>query len=233
MLQSMRESAKSWVTFVVVGIIAFMMAITGLETLAPNPNNPDVATVNGDEITRAQLVQSMEQQRRVLIQRMGDQFDPSLINEEQLRESVLKSLIDRTLLLQEAKSGGMDMGQQELDAMIVSMPEFQQDGKFNQDRFMMMVRSFGMSPLQFRSLMRDETVLAQMQAGVAGSEFVTLQEIQQLTALENQKRDIAWLKLDAAALRESIQPTEEEIEAYYQANGSLFMTEEQVVISLR
>ncbi|MGI9283173.1 MAG: SurA N-terminal domain-containing protein [Endozoicomonas sp.] len=231
MLQSMRDKAKSWVTFIVVGIIAFMMAITGLETLAPNPNNPNVATVNGEDITRAQLTQSLEQQRRMLIQQMGDQFDPSLIDENLLKESVLQSLVDRTLLLQEAKNGGMGMGQKELDAMIISMPEFQQDGKFNQDRFMMMVRSFGMSPAQFRVLLSDETVLQQIQAGIAGTEFVTPSEIKRLTALENQKRDIAWLALDVAKVRESIVPTEDQITAYYESHGDQYMTPEQVEIS--
>lgn len=231
MLQSMREKARSWVTFVIVGIIAFMMAITGLETLSPNPNNPNVATVNGEDITRAQLNQSLEQQRRMLIQQMGDQFDPSLIDEKLLTESVLQSLIDRTLLLQEAKDGGMGFGQEELDQMIVSMPEFQQDGKFNQDRFMMMVRSFGMSPMQFRSLLKDESVLAQIQAGVSGTEFVTTAEIEKLTALENQKRDIAWLTLDVTAIRDAVVPSDEQIQAYYDANAAQYMTPEQVVIS--
>ncbi|WP_422138083.1 SurA N-terminal domain-containing protein [Endozoicomonas sp. ALC020] len=231
MLQSMRDKAKSWVTFVVVGIIAFMMAITGLETLAPNPNNPNVASVNGEDITRAQLTQSLEQQRRMLIQQMGDQFDPSLIDEKQLRESVLQSLIDRSLLLQEAKNGGMGLGQKELDAMIVRMPEFQQDGKFDQDRFMMMVRSLGMSPAQFRVLLSDETVLQQIQAGVAGSEFVTQSEINRLTALESQKREITWLTLDVAKVRDSIEPTEDQVKSYYQAHRDQYMTSEQVEIS--
>ncbi|WP_422475273.1 SurA N-terminal domain-containing protein [Endozoicomonas sp. ALB032] len=231
MLQSMRDKAKSWVTFVVVGIIAFMMAITGLETLAPNPNNPNVASVNGEDITRAQLTQSLEQQRRMLIQQMGDQFDPSLIDEKQLRESVLQSLIDRSLLLQEAKNGGMGLGQKELDAMIVRMPEFQQDGKFDQDRFMMMVRSLGMSPAQFRVLLSDETVLQQIQTGVAGSEFVTQSEINRLTALESQKREITWLTLDVAKVRDSIEPTEDQVKSYYEAHRDQYMTSEQVEIS--
>ena len=230
MLQTMRDKAKSWVTFVIVGIIAFMMAVTGLETLAPNPNNPDVATVNGQDITRAQLAQALEQQRRMLIQQMGDQFDPSLIDEKMLRESVLNSLIDRSLLLQQAKSGRMDIGTEALDKMIVSMQEFQQDGRFNQDRFQMMVRNFGMTPLQFRTLLREETLLTQVQSGIAGSEFVTADELKKLNALENQTRDIAWVTLDAASVRDSVQPSADQIDEYYKANGDRYMTPEQVTI---
>ena len=226
----MRDKAKSWVTFVIVGIIAFMMAITGLETLAPNPNNPEVATVNGQDITRAQLAQAMEQQRRMLIQQMGDQFDPALIDEKILRESVLNSLVDRSLLLQQAESGRMGVGTEALDKMIVSMQEFQQDGRFNQDRFQMMVRNFGMTPLQFRTLLKEETLLTQVQSGVAGSEFVTADELKKLNALENQTRDIAWMTLDAASVRDSIQPADDQIAEYYETHSDRYMTPEQVTI---
>lgn len=98
MLQSMRDKAKSWVTFVVVGVIAFMMAVTGLETLVPNPNNPIVASVNGKDITRAELAQAVDQQRRVLIQQMGQQFDPAMVDDHVLQSSVLETLINLSLI---------------------------------------------------------------------------------------------------------------------------------------
>ena len=230
MLQTMREKSKSWVTFVVVGVIAFMMAITGLESLAPNPNNSDVAKVNGEEISRFQLSQSVEQQRRAIIQQMGEHFDPSLVDDKLLQGNVLDSLIERALLLQAAKSGKMDVSDVSLDQLILSIPEFQQDGLFNQERFQMVLRSVGMTPLQFRSVLREDILMNQMQSGIAGSEFVTAAEIRQLNSLERQTRDIAWLTLEADKVRDSIQPSEEEIGAYYETHTERFMTEEQVVI---
>ncbi|AMO56294.1 hypothetical protein GZ77_05695 [Endozoicomonas montiporae] len=230
MLQTMREKSKSWITFVVVGVIAFMMAITGLETLAPNPNSSDVAKVNGEEISRFQLSQSVDQQRRAMIQQMGDRFDPALIDDKVLQESVLNNLIERTLLLQAAKSGKMDVSDTSLDQLILSIPEFQQDGQFNQERFQMVLRSVGMTPLQFRSVLREDILMNQMQSGIAGSEFVTAAEIRQLNSLERQTRDIAWLTLEAEKVRNSIQPSEDEISTYYEAHSERFMTDEQVVI---
>ena len=230
MLQSMRDKAKSWVTFVVVGIIAFMMAITGLETLAPNPNNPEVATVNGQEITQVELAQAVDQQRRALIQQMGGQFDPAMLDETLLQESVLKALIDRQLLLQNAEDHKMGVGTAQVDQVIVGMEQFQQNGQFDPERFQMMVRSFGMTPLQFKQAIREDTLLQQMQAGVAGSEFVTIEELRQLRALEGQTRDLSWVVLKADAVRAGITVSEAEIQAYYDANASQFMTPEQVVV---
>ena len=231
MLQLMRDKAKSWVTFVVVGIIAFMMAITGLETLAPNPNNPEVASVNGKEITQAELAQSVDQQRRAMIQQMGDQLDPSLLDDKVMNETVLNTLIERQLLIQDAEDSKMEVGTTALDQMILSMPQFQQDGRFNQDRFQMMVRSYGLTPLQFRENLRQNALLLQLNAGVANSEFVTLQEMQRLNALQNQTRDLSWMILPVADIRDAINPGDAEVQAYYDASGDEFMTPEQVVVS--
>ncbi|WP_163371491.1 SurA N-terminal domain-containing protein [Endozoicomonas acroporae] len=231
MLQSMRDKAKSWVTFVVVGIIAFMMAITGLETLAPNPNNPEVASVNGKDITRAELAQAVDQQRRVLVQQMGGQFDPAMLDDQLLQSSVLEALIDRQLLLQNAEDQKMDIGKAQIDKLIVSMPQFQQNGRFDADRFQMMVRSYGMTPLQFRDAIREETLLQQLRAGVANTEFVTAEELKRLQSLEGQTRDLAWVMLSAEPVRQAITPSEEEISTYYQANSNQFMTPEQVVVN--
>ncbi|MBO9492539.1 SurA N-terminal domain-containing protein [Thalassotalea sp. G20_0] len=231
MLQSMRDKAKSWVTFVVVGIIAFMMAITGLETLAPNPNNPEVASVNGKDITRAELAQAVDQQRRVLIQQMGGQFDPAMLDDQLLQSSVLEALIDRQLLLQNAEDQKMDIGKAQIDKLIVSMPQFQQNGRFDADRFQMMVRSYGMTPLQFRDAIREETLLQQLRAGVANTEFVTAEELKRLQSLEGQTRDLTWVVLSAEPVRQAITPADEEITNYYEANSNQFMTPEQVVVN--
>ena len=165
-----------------------------------------------------------------MIQQMGDQFDPALIDDKVLQENVLDNLIERTLLLQTAKSGKMDISDLDLDKLIISIPEFQQDGQFNQDRFQMVLRSVGMTPLQFRSVLREDILMTQMQSGISGSEFVTAAEIKQLNRLERQTRDIAWLTLDADKVRDAIQPTDDEIAAYYESHSERFMTEEQVVI---
>lgn len=231
MLQSMRDKAKSWVTFVVVGIIAFMMAITGLETLAPNPNNPEVASVNGKDITRAELAQAVDQQRRVLIQQMGGQFDPAMLDDQLLQSSVLEALIDRQLLLQNAEDQKMDIGKAQIDKLILSMPQFQQNGRFDADRFQMMVRSYGMTPLQFREAIREETLLQQLRAGVANTEFVTAEELKRLQSLEGQTRDLTWVVLSAEPVRQAITPADEEITNYYEANSNQFMTPEQVVVN--
>ena len=55
--------------------------------------------------------------------------------------------------------------------------------------------------------------------------------MQRLNALQSQTRDLTWTVLPVADVRESVNPSNDEIQAYYDASGDQFMTPEQVVVS--
>ena len=230
MLQSMRENAKSWGSIIVVAIIAFMMAITGLESLTPNLRNKHVAKVNGEEISQFDFLNAQEQQRRMLMQRMGEHFDPALINEAVFVDSVLNGLIDNILQMQDAKSHRMLVSEAAVDKQILGMTEFQKSGRFDQDYYVKLLRNVGMTPQQFRNLLIEETLLNQLRFGFAGSEFTTEAESDAISRLENQTRDIKWQKFAIGPIRVETKISEEEIENYYKERKEDYMTQEKVVI---
>ncbi|MGY0216027.1 SurA N-terminal domain-containing protein [Endozoicomonadaceae bacterium StTr2] len=231
MLQTMRENAQGWIAKVVVAVIAFTFAIFGLESLAPNPGNPTVASVNGDDITEQQLYQAMEQQRRMMQQRFGANFDPSSLDEAMLRQAALDQLITRTLLTQSITDAGLEVSQESLDDQIRNTPVFQNNGQFDPDRFQAMVRGAGMTPLQYRAALREDQLVNQQMSGISGSEFVTQTELNTLLSLQNQKRDIAWLTLNFDKAQAAIEVSEEDARQYYDARKEQFMTPETVSVS--
>ncbi|MDP0563253.1 MAG: SurA N-terminal domain-containing protein [Candidatus Endonucleobacter sp. (ex Gigantidas childressi)] len=227
----MRDKAKSWVTIVIIAVIAFMMAITGLETLGPNPSNPNIASVNGQDITQEQLYRFLDQQKRMLMGQMGDQFDPSMIDDKVFTEAVLRSLVDRTLQLQDAKQQNMSIDLKALDSIIISMPEFQNKGRFDQNQFKMLIRNIGMTPTQFKDMMREEKLLIQLREGLSASEFITTTEMMRLDSLENQTRDVSWLELASDPVRKAVEISNDEILSFYNANQNQFVVPEKVVVS--
>ena len=96
MLQNMRDNAQSWVAKVIVGVIVLMFALTGWESINRFTSNDDkAAEVNGSVISKMELEQAVSQQRRQLmqqLQQLGDQFDPDMIDEKRLRDSVLQKI---------------------------------------------------------------------------------------------------------------------------------------------
>ncbi|MDI3272131.1 SurA N-terminal domain-containing protein [Pseudomonas sp. MDT1-16] len=229
MLQNIRDNSQGWIAKTIIGIIVVLMAFTGIEAIfQATTNSQDAAKVNGEEISQNELSQAVDMQRRQLMQQLGKDFDASLLDEKMLRESALKGLIDRKLLLQGAENSKFAFSEAALDQVILQTPEFQVDGKFSPDRFDQVIRQLGYSRMQFRQMLAQEMLIGQLRAGLAGSGFVTDAQVLAFARLEKQTRDFASLnvKVDPAAVKLA----DNEVKAYYDEHATEFMTPDQVVI---
>ncbi|RRW40225.1 peptidylprolyl isomerase [Pseudomonas luteola] len=229
MLQNIREHSQGWIAKVIIGVIILLMALTGFEAIIrAGSHKGAVALVNGEEIRQTDLNQAVEMQRRSLAQRLGPNFDPALLDEKRLRDAALKALIERELLLQDAKSNKFAFSEAALDQLILQTPEFQVDGQFNAQRFDQTIAQMGYSRLQFREMLKQEMLMGQLRAGIAGTGFVTDAELNAFAALERQTRDFATHVVKADASKVAV--TNDELQGYYDDHRSEFMTPDQVVI---
>ncbi|TPG82803.1 SurA N-terminal domain-containing protein [Pseudomonas mandelii] len=229
MLQNIRDNSQGWIAKTIIGVIVALMALTGFDAIfKATTHKNDAAKVNGEEISQNELSQAVDMQRRQLMQQLGKDFDASLLDEKMLRESALKGLIDRKLLLQGAEKSKFAFSEAALDQVILQTPEFQVDGKFSSERFDQVIRQLGYSRMQFRQMLAQEMLIGQLRAGLAGSGFVTDAQVLAFARLEKQTRDFASLnvKVDPAAVK----LTDDEVKAYYDEHAKEFMTPDQVVI---
>ncbi|MDU9389427.1 SurA N-terminal domain-containing protein [Pseudomonas sp. zfem002] len=229
MLQNIRDNSQGWIAKTIIGVIVVLMALTGFDAIFQAvSHNQDAAKVNGDTISQNELSQAVETQRRQLMQRLGKDFDPSLLNDAMLREAALKGLIERQLLLQGARDAKFSFSEAALDQVILQTPEFQVDGKFSAERFDQVIRQLGYGRMQFREMLAQEMLIGQLRAGLAGSGFVTDAQVEAFARLEKQTRDFASLtfKADPAAVTVS----DEQIKAHYEQHAKEFMSPDQVVI---
>ena len=229
MLQNIRDNSQGWIAKTIIGVIVALMALTGFDAIfQATTHKNEAAKVNGEEISQNELSQAVDMQRRQLMQQLGKDFDASLLDEKMLRESALKGLIDRKLLLQGAEQAKFAFSEGALDQVILMTPEFQVDGKFSSERFDQVIRQLGYSRMQFRQMLAQEMLIGQLRAGVAGSGFVTDAEVLAFARLEKQTRDFATMtvKADPAAVK----LTDDEVKAYYDEHAKEFMTPDQVVI---
>ncbi|WP_373187443.1 SurA N-terminal domain-containing protein [Halopseudomonas sp.] len=235
MLQQMRDNAQSWVAKVIVGVIVLIFALTGWESISRfGSNEQTAAEVNDTEITRIELEQAVALQRRQLVQQLqqlNDNFDPNMIDDALLRQSVLDGLIERAVLVDGAQEFDLHISEAMIDQLILSTPDFQVDGQFDANRFDIVIRNMGLgSRMAFRNLVRQELLLAQLRNAFEATAFATQAERLQLARLEEQTRDFAVIELPIQ--RDEVNVSEEEIESYYTANADQFMTEEQVVLEV-
>jgi len=229
MLQNIRDNSTGWISKSIIGLIVVLFAFTGFDAiLGSTSNRNNAAKVNGEEITLDALAEAKNLQRRQLMQQFGKDFDTNLIDDALLSEAALKGLISRKLLVQAADQADFAFSSAAIDQFILQAPEFQVDGKFNADRFDQVVRQMGYSRLQFRSMIEQEMRTSQLQAGIAGSAFVTEQEAQAFAQLERQTRDFAMLTIQPDAKQVTV--TNADAETYYNEHKADFMTAEEIVV---
>ncbi|NIF18541.1 SurA N-terminal domain-containing protein [Pantoea sp. Cy-639] len=229
MLQNIRDNSQGWIAKTIIGLIVVLMALTGFEAIfKATSHSQDAAKVNGQTISQNELSQAVDMQRRQLMQQLGKDFDPALLDEKMLREAALKGLIDRKLLLQGAEDAKFAFSEAALDQLILQTPEFQVDGKFSAERFDAVIRQMGYGRMQFREMLAQEMLIGQLRTGIAGSSFVTDKQVEAFARLEKQTRDFASLtfKADPAAVKVS----DDEVKAHYDQHAKEFMTRDQVVI---
>ena len=223
MLQSIRDGSRSWGAKIIIGVMVAAMALFGVESLfsvfGSDPN--EVASVNGEPIMRQQV--ELEVQRAL---RSG-QVPPE--QERALRNDMLDQLITQSLLRQYAEDGGFYVSDAQLDQMIVTLPEFHdQDGRFSAEIFRNRLAGAGYTPLSFREELRMDIKRQQLQQGLAFSDFSLANEEQRLADLQGQQRDFRYVMLDANDAAYEVEVTEEQMQAYYDANQERFERPEQV-----
>lgn len=226
MLEKIRESTKGWFAWILLGALAIVFTLWGVYGyLGVNSAESEmIARVNGRDIPRYtvdRLAQQMQQQMMA----SGQEVDV-----EVLRKQALEEIIMETLLIQDAQKQHFVAGKKLVDKIILTQPEFQIDGKFSSELFMQISLQLGYSPAQLRQLIADDIIVRQLQAGIMASAFVMPEEVNTLLSLENQKRDLQYIVFPANQFASNTEPTEAEIEEYYQNNITKWQTPERVSI---
>ncbi|MCP1366124.1 SurA N-terminal domain-containing protein, partial [Halomonas sp. BBD48] len=223
MLQQIRDRSQSMIAKVIVGAVIVALALFGVESLIGlfTSGSDNVAEVNGEPITRQEV--ETEVQRAI---RSG-QVPPE--QERELRNQVIEQLVSREVLGQYAEEGGLYASETQIDHMIVSLPEFQdQSGKFSQEIFRNRLASAGYTPLSFRQQLREDLIRQQVQQGLATSEFMLDSERERFVELQRQTRSFRYHVLTRDDLEDDIVVSEQELQSYYQTNQEQFRRPEQV-----
>jgi len=228
MLQDIRNNAQGTIAKVIIGLLIVSLSIWGMDAIVGGfSGEPEVATVNGEDITEREFLRvvQMESQRR--LSRMENP-DPSMLDEDQIRTDVLDSLIQEQVLIQDANAQGLELNDADIDALITQMPQFQVDGQFNRDRFVATVRNMGMGVGEFREAMRKQYVVNQIRAGIVQSGLVADENAEQLLQIQNQTRSFRVLDIPASSVADAVSVSDADVEAFYEENSGAFQQPERV-----
>ncbi|MGC9423230.1 peptidylprolyl isomerase [Vibrio sp.] len=234
MMDRLREGVNSTAIKIILGLIILSFVFAGVGNSLISGGNNAAAKVGGVDIGRGEFEQAYQNERNRMQSQFGDYFsnllaDPAYVSF--LRKSVLDNLINDLLLEQHAQSLGLRVSDEQVRQSILTMPEFQSEGQFDQTLYQSALRRAGFTPDGFAQYLRRNLVRNQLMTALQGSEFTLNGEIDAQSALITQQRQIRTISLPTASFTQSVQVTAEEIEQYYQANDERYTRPEQMKIS--
>ncbi|MFT2093004.1 SurA N-terminal domain-containing protein [Paraglaciecola sp. 2405UD69-4] len=231
MLERIREGSQGPWAIGILALVILSFIFAGVGSYINSSSSVAAASVNGEEIGSAELERAYENERSRMESQFGDAFATLASDSAYLqnfRQGVLDRLISEKLLDQAAVDLGLRVSDEQIKKAIVGMQEFQVDGKFDNERYLIILRQAGFQPNNFRDYMRVDMIRRQLSSSLMGSEFALQQEASNAYAIQEQTRDIKYITVPAASFDAQVEVTQEQIENYYQDNILQFDTDQKV-----
>ncbi|MGV6987644.1 SurA N-terminal domain-containing protein [Testudinibacter sp. P80/BLE/0925] len=233
MMEKLSGGVGGWLWKIIFGLIAISFVLGGVGTYLGSTVNNAAATVNGEEISQQTFQNAYQQQNSQFSQEMGSQFALLMDSPEfetNFRRDVLNGLIDEALLGQYLQSLGLAVSDEQIKRAIVSSPNFQKDGKFDNETYQNFLHFNRISSDYYAQTLRATIAMQQLQNGILGSETLSEEQLNQMIKQIFQQREVRLTAFPLATEAAKQQVSEQEIEQYYNANKAAFMVPELVKV---
>lgn len=225
------RSHRRWMQFILLILIVpsfFLVGIQGYDSFMRQ--EPELATVAGQPISRAEFDQAHRNQLDQFRQRLGSQFDLAVIDTPALRESLLNQLINQRLLANVAADNRFSVSDETLRNTIAAIPEVQDNGRFSPERYRQVLAAQGMSPTSFEAGLRRDLAIARVLEPIGLSARAPAEVVSALESALTQTRTVQLRNFSAADFRSQVTVTPADIQAWYDANKQQLQVPEQVQV---
>jgi peptidyl-prolyl cis-trans isomerase D len=230
MLEFIRKYAQGFVAWVIFGALILAFALWGIQSYFSPSVSEGIAKVNGEPITAGQLQNAVQVYQARLRAMLGKNYDPKMFTNESVKNTVIQSLINESVLAQAADKAGYRIGDAELSSEIRGRKEFQRNGVFDESLYEELLRNQGMSPARFEHDLRRALLVDQLSGGVQETSLVTDQEVRDVVRLKDQQRDLGYFIIPAARFTADIKVDDAAVKAKYEKDASRFSVPEQISV---
>jgi peptidyl-prolyl cis-trans isomerase D len=221
MLDVLRKRKRSWIIIFLLGLIIIVFIAFYGGNKPRDSSSQDLAEVNGEVITQQEFAinyqRALERYRELLKGALTPELEKSL----NIRGTLLEELIQKRLVLQEARHLGLAANDEDLMTAIAQVPEFQVNGRFNKERYLQLLRANRISPGQFEEEQREQLTIQRLYSLLLDGVRVTEPEVRDRYRFEQEKINLNFIRLPISNYLSEVKLTEEEIKNFYERNKDL------------
>src|SRR5262245_37034901 len=215
MLDFLRKRKRHWIIVFFVFIIAAVVALFVGSGKMRDSGSHEVAEINGEIISQREF--GLHYQRAV--ERYREMFKGALTEDMikglNIKGNLIEELIQRKLVLQEARSLGLMASDDDVAGQLVKVPEFQVGGRFNKEQYLRVLQANRLYPAQFEEDQREQLTLNRLYSVILDSIQVSEAEVRERYRLDQEKINLQYIKLGIGDYLSEVKLDEEELKKFY------------------
>ena len=184
----------------------------------------DLVKVNGKPITAQEVEIGAKRQA----ERAGGNLQ--IAQSLQFRQAVLNELVQQRILGFAVGNLRLQVGKDALIKSLQNIPQiralYKPDGSFDDARFKQLLTTNGLNEEQFYASQAFDLKISQLLNSVARTELAAPKISEIISTLYESERQVQALAFDAKDYLNKVNPTQEELQTFYEANAKLFISPE-------
>ncbi|MEP7156727.1 MAG: SurA N-terminal domain-containing protein [Betaproteobacteria bacterium] len=229
MLETIRIMTKTWVAKLILALITIPFAMWGIESyIKTSPGQDTVASVGSEKITGAEFNEAVRNQLEQFKRQFGPSIDASIMDNPELRKSILDQLIDQKLFVKASQATGIKVSDEALRDRIANEATFQDNGKFSPTRYQTYLQASGQTAPMFEQMLRKDMERARFAGSIANTSITAKTSVKGYLLASEQSREIAMINVTPEQFTAQVKVTAEQAKAYYDSHQLEYTIPEQV-----
>lgn len=228
-METLRKIAHNRIFKILFALFLIVpFGLFGVEQYLSRPVGGDtIANVGGQRIGQAELDQALRRQAELYRQQFGRNFDPAIMENPEIRRSVLDQLVAERLIDIGSQRAGVTVPDRQLAERIASEPALQVDGKFSKERYEAIAKQQGLTPIGLDERLRADFRQQQFRNSIAETAIVPRTTLDNFIRLSEQQREVSVVNITPEAHLATVKVTPAQVKQYYEAHPQEFTTPER------
>jgi len=237
MLRGIHKASGSWlgklIMAAVMGVLVISFAIWGIGDIFRGFGLNSVAKVGHTEISLEQFREFYNDRLRQISRRIGKPITPEQARGLGIDRQLIGQLIAETTLDEQARNLRLGLADTEIARLIMNDPNFRGvDGKFDRDRFALLIRNAGFSEGRYVAEQRSVLLRREIAQTISGGLRVPTPMLTAINQYQNETRSIDYVTLGAAQAGDIPAPTPEQLTKYFDERKVMFRAPEYRKVAL-
>ncbi len=231
MLRGIRKASENWLGRAVMGVVMTLLAssfaVWGINDIFHGFGQSTLAKIGKTEIPIDLFRQTYDDRLQEIGRQLGHPLPPGQASALGIDRQVLDGLIAQAGLDQRARQMGLGLADAEIARRITADPNLQTvNGQFDRDRFTAVLQHMGLTEQRFVADERQTALRHQIIDTVSGDMVPPKAWLDAINQFQNEARSIQFVALGPAQAGDIAQPTDDELQKFFEPRKALFRAPE-------